>query len=347
MSIYIKKKNRGKFGASASRAGMGTQEYARHILANKDDYSPIQVKRATFAKGIGGSQIKKHKHENGGILKAQEGTGNIPFDKQRVVSYVPGDGFKGYGTTGPIKAVWNYFFNDEDVLSRIKRVEDNGKQSVETWNNTPYIKRAFLPKELKETGRLYSSLPQMKQHEDAKRLYLGYPMVYNTMADSEYTPTIGTALNAKYIKDMRGQWYFDKNILPRYMRWKTIQLNSENPKKGTIDYGKTALVTNMPYLDDATMSEGFDDKGHYISIYDTWDYNTGVHGKNGDNVGKHVGGKSFDIYDRYYLDDYFDVPEESRGNPFIMPSRIVAETVSNNKGNKKLVKPATQSFMNK
>lgn len=69
--IHIKKENRGKFGASAKRAGMGTQEYARHILANKDDYSSIQVKRAAFAKGIGGSQIKKHKHENGGILKYQ------------------------------------------------------------------------------------------------------------------------------------------------------------------------------------------------------------------------------------------------------------------------------------
>ena len=74
--IHIKKKNRGKFTESAKRAGMGVQEYAKHVLANKNDYSPIQVKRAAFAKGIGGSQIKKHKHENGGILKAQEGTGN-------------------------------------------------------------------------------------------------------------------------------------------------------------------------------------------------------------------------------------------------------------------------------
>lgn len=79
--IHIKKENRGKFGASAKRAGMGTQEYARHILANKDDYSSIQVKRAAFAKGIGGSQIKKHKHENGGILKAQEGTENNFWSK--------------------------------------------------------------------------------------------------------------------------------------------------------------------------------------------------------------------------------------------------------------------------
>ena len=79
--IHIKKENRGKFGASAKRAGMGTQEYARHILANKDDYSSIQVKRAAFAKGIGGSQIKKHKHENGGMLKYQNPAGSLPEPK--------------------------------------------------------------------------------------------------------------------------------------------------------------------------------------------------------------------------------------------------------------------------
>lgn len=29
---------------------MGVQEYARHILANKDDYSTTMIKRANFAK---------------------------------------------------------------------------------------------------------------------------------------------------------------------------------------------------------------------------------------------------------------------------------------------------------
>lgn len=48
--IYIKKKNRGKFTESAKRAGMGVQEYARHILANKDKYSSTLVKRANFAR---------------------------------------------------------------------------------------------------------------------------------------------------------------------------------------------------------------------------------------------------------------------------------------------------------
>lgn len=48
--IHIKEKNRGKFTESAKRAGMGVQEYARHVLANKDKYSSTLVKRANFAR---------------------------------------------------------------------------------------------------------------------------------------------------------------------------------------------------------------------------------------------------------------------------------------------------------
>lgn len=52
--IHIKPANRGKFTASAKRAGMGVQEFAKHVLANKDDYSSTQVKRANFARNFGG-----------------------------------------------------------------------------------------------------------------------------------------------------------------------------------------------------------------------------------------------------------------------------------------------------
>lgn len=62
-AIHIKKKNRGKFTASAKRAGMGVQEFARHVLANKDKYSPTLVKRANFARNA-----SKWKHSIGGYL---------------------------------------------------------------------------------------------------------------------------------------------------------------------------------------------------------------------------------------------------------------------------------------
>ena len=60
--IHINPANKGKFTASAQRAGMGTQEFARHVLANKEDYSSTQVKRANFAHNAAG-----WKHEMGGV----------------------------------------------------------------------------------------------------------------------------------------------------------------------------------------------------------------------------------------------------------------------------------------
>lgn len=49
-SINIKKANRGKFSASAQRAGMSVQEFAGHVLGNKGKYSPTLIKRANFAR---------------------------------------------------------------------------------------------------------------------------------------------------------------------------------------------------------------------------------------------------------------------------------------------------------
>ena len=48
--ICIKKENRGKFTESAKKAGMGVQEFASHVLSNKNRYSTTLVKRANFAK---------------------------------------------------------------------------------------------------------------------------------------------------------------------------------------------------------------------------------------------------------------------------------------------------------
>jgi hypothetical protein len=66
--IYIKPENRGKFTASANRAGMGVQEFASHVLANKDNYSSTQVKRANFAHNAAG-----WKHATGGHMMAAGG----------------------------------------------------------------------------------------------------------------------------------------------------------------------------------------------------------------------------------------------------------------------------------
>lgn len=63
-SIHIKPENRGKFTRWAKAHGMGVQEAASHVMANKDEYSGGVVKMANFAKNFGG------KKENGGVIEA-------------------------------------------------------------------------------------------------------------------------------------------------------------------------------------------------------------------------------------------------------------------------------------
>lgn len=48
--IHIKKSHRGLFTKEAKEHGMEVQEFASHVLANKDKYSPEVVKRANFAR---------------------------------------------------------------------------------------------------------------------------------------------------------------------------------------------------------------------------------------------------------------------------------------------------------
>ena len=61
--IYIKPSKRGTFTAAAKKRGMGVQEFASKVLANKEDYSPAMVKKANFARNA-----SKWKHADGGNL---------------------------------------------------------------------------------------------------------------------------------------------------------------------------------------------------------------------------------------------------------------------------------------
>lgn len=84
--IHINPENKGKFTASAKEHGMGVQEFARHVLANKEEYSPTQVKRANFARNAskwnrkaGGLTPNKARQ----ILHDKEIHGKPLTDKQR------------------------------------------------------------------------------------------------------------------------------------------------------------------------------------------------------------------------------------------------------------------------
>lgn len=81
--IHIDPSKRGTFKAQASKMGMGVQEAASHILANKEDYSPAMVKKANFAKNFahafGGSLFdnpfgEANTFDFGGDLKTRRDT---------------------------------------------------------------------------------------------------------------------------------------------------------------------------------------------------------------------------------------------------------------------------------
>lgn len=66
-NIYIKPSKRGTFTAAAKKHGKSVQAFASQVLANKDNYSPAMVKKATFARN------SAKWHATGGPLYTQGG----------------------------------------------------------------------------------------------------------------------------------------------------------------------------------------------------------------------------------------------------------------------------------
>ena len=76
-TITINSKNTDKFTKSASNVGMSVQDFASHVLSNTDKYSPLQVKRANFARNAA-----RWKHASGGEVETPSINGklNIPVE---------------------------------------------------------------------------------------------------------------------------------------------------------------------------------------------------------------------------------------------------------------------------
>ena len=70
--IYIKPSKRGTFTAAAKKRGMGVQEFASKVMANKEDYSSAMVKKANFAKNAA-----KWKKQFGGFIEDEEMYGPV------------------------------------------------------------------------------------------------------------------------------------------------------------------------------------------------------------------------------------------------------------------------------
>ena len=70
--IHIKPSKKGTFTAAAKKRGMGVQEFARKVLANKEDYSSAMVKKANFAHVFGGRNYSNGGYLEGNIYEVDE-----------------------------------------------------------------------------------------------------------------------------------------------------------------------------------------------------------------------------------------------------------------------------------
>ena len=155
-------------------------------------------------------------------------------------------------------------------------------------------------------------------HLEGLKKYLGLPYDTSVLVESTYKPTRLQGTNEKTYK-------FKSSTAPGY--WNdTVEdmIMGEYDKMG--GYWDQSLHEFTAYRDR-------DEKGDFISIYDEWDYNPAVKGGNkklNKVIDSVTGGKPFVIYDRVYLDDYYGIPEEARGNPFITPAVITAHKKGGN-----------------
>lgn len=127
--IHIKPENRGKFTSWAKSHGMGVQEAASHVMANKEDYSSTVVKRANFAKNFGG------KRQYGGLQKFI--TGGFTPGEYEEDPYRPADQGSTYvppTDTGVVQqrppAAWRQGMTDQQAEQNI----DYGVGSMAAYN---------------------------------------------------------------------------------------------------------------------------------------------------------------------------------------------------------------------
>ena len=146
----------------------------------------------------------------------------------------------------------------------------------------------------------YLNIPNDKRHQDPNAA---------KVENSRYRPSVGAQhQNYKRIK-INEQDIDQKQTFDRFVQ-----------HAQTIPYGISTQGEGLePYFNKFGANRGFDQTGEYVSYHDLWDLDP-------INIGRDVSfgiGTPINFYDRIYLDDYYDIPKEYRGNPYIAPAVVM------------------------
>jgi hypothetical protein len=284
--------------------------------------NPVNPVRADFSPPI---RPRASFEEQKRIAKLELDKYGYTSDQRK--SYVQGKSEKAFNNIVPAG-----YGDLEQTLDRVERYQKNlGRNPDET---------LWYSAEESSTGKpIYYDLPK---RDDAFALYLGLPQKNKSFGISEYQPT-NSKENKYYFKPN----YLDENLknalVSNYFNRKEsdvdskVIMNERNSFRQKLDSLEKAGVPwenpiNAEWyadnpLGDFKMSEGKDEKGHYLSIYDVWDLSPFKEGKGSSynnavpmvlkafaktkgydvdddlEMSKLFGaGKPFEIYDRIYYD---------------------------------------------
>lgn len=243
----------------------------------------------------------KTRNESKGILNKEQIVRNVPAREWG--PYTLDENYNKIERKGATmwRAPFQYLNNKKQLG---KQYEDLAKQIIADVENTKPKKdyNIFLDPRFHQ----YEDAIHYLDHVEALKKYLGLPYNPKVIKESKYKPTRLQGTSEKTYK-------FTSSEIPGY--W-------DNVVNDMVDSGHKERHYIDETLNEFTAYRDRDKKGDFVSIYDEWDYNPNVRGGNKrfnkiiDNV---TGGKPFVVYDRIYLDDFFNIPQKHRGSIFIDP----------------------------
>lgn len=228
--------------------------------------------------------------------------------------------------------------SDEVIRERLYKNLYQGYNLYEPFKNLDRVEKAVL---LNEPEKGINDEYRQSYMDDLFAEYLSIPKeqrrpitIYgkNYIEDSPYTPT-KNAKNIKYKRINHKGIFSNSNGLEDEIKDALVteaisgSYNTKNNIFGDIDrflqkhlgikgkdlplkIGENRTTKIIPGLGTHTIGRGVDPKkGEYVSYYDLWDMSPDSTGGEDKSLGI---GKPIHIYDRIYLDDYFNIPKENR-----------------------------------
>lgn len=310
------------------------------INGNKKSYGGPLVQQANEFRRGGRKTAKKVSDFSNGLLS--------PEDVDIILEH-PSDFSEYLGwNQEKIDSLKNNFYNNTapygyDVLNGIAALQNTGINPQPIGTSTKedmardYLFAEYLgiPKE----NRKYPSTGIFTQSEYSPSMGSNTDTKYVRFSDEEnrnkivsiYNDLVSRIVTAPGTsrKVRSGKPYFSGvgNNLYRITPGKSGK-NYVVSELSTYDFNEDPYAASLGQY---TVGRGFDNKGQYVSVYDEWDLNPmNVLGSPayplpkklvkkfsslGDASGKF--GKPVKYYDRIYLDDYYDIPEQYRGNYYL------------------------------